>query len=71
MLNIIDTNVPIPSNISIPIIIGIIVFLYSAFSSTLPTIYFIPKNIHAITLTTTPTINIALYIFLAIANGAK
>ena len=34
---------------------GIIVFLYSAFSSALPIIYFIPKTISTITDNITPT----------------
>ena len=39
-----------------PIIYGIIVFLYSAFSSALPIIYFIPSTTKTTTDTTIPTV---------------
>ena len=44
----------VPNSNTRPMIYGTIVFLYSAFSSTLPSIYFIPIKIQPATATITP-----------------
>ena len=64
----IDNICVIAKNIVAPTIYGIIDFLYSAFSDTLPVIYLIPSTISVATKTMTPTMPIILVIILALST---